>query len=48
MSTPKLPSNFYLSLVKFILQAKHEVVAIGAELGLSSMQAMTKIGRAHV
>ena len=33
--------TFYLSLLEFLLQAKHSIVAIGDELGLTSLQAIT-------
>lgn len=41
MSDQKIIDDFYLSLVEFLLQAKQQVVAVSAEFGLSSMQALT-------
>jgi DNA-binding MarR family transcriptional regulator len=34
-------SHFYLSLLEFLLNSKQQIMAIGAELDLTSMQAIT-------
>jgi DNA-binding MarR family transcriptional regulator len=41
MKTSNLPADFYLSLTEFLLHAKQQIVAISAEFGLTSMQALT-------
>jgi DNA-binding MarR family transcriptional regulator len=41
MNKQEITETFYLSLIKFLLQAKQGVVSSSAELGLSSMQAFT-------
>jgi DNA-binding MarR family transcriptional regulator len=38
---PATSQGFYLALVEFLLQAKHQVIAISGEFGLTSMQALT-------
>jgi DNA-binding MarR family transcriptional regulator len=35
------PRSFYLSLIKFLLHSKQEILSSSTELGLSSMQAFT-------
>jgi len=40
MST-HITSHFYLSLLEFLLNSKQQIMAIGAELDLTSMQAIT-------
>jgi DNA-binding MarR family transcriptional regulator len=41
MSRPHVTNAFYLSLLEFLLSAKQNMVAIGAEFGLTSIQAIT-------
>jgi DNA-binding MarR family transcriptional regulator len=41
MARHRITTNFYFSLLEFLLSAKQHVVAIGAEFGLSSIQAIT-------
>jgi DNA-binding MarR family transcriptional regulator len=41
MKSSNLPDDFYLSLTEFLLHAKQQIVSISADMGLSSMQALT-------
>ena len=41
MKNSHLPENFYLSLTEFLLHAKHQIVGLSSEFGLTSMQALT-------
>ena len=41
MVRTQLATNFYLSLLEFLLSAKQRMVSIGAEFGLTSIQAIT-------
>lgn len=41
MQQERIVSNFYLTLLEFLMLAKQHVVAIGAEFGLTSIQAVT-------
>lgn len=41
MKQQAIPSSFFMSLVEFLVSAKHQVMAISSEFGLTSMQAMT-------
>ncbi|HSX30364.1 MAG TPA: MarR family transcriptional regulator [Candidatus Saccharimonadales bacterium] len=41
MKRATISTKFYLSLVEFLMSAKQHLVAIGAESGLSSIQAVT-------
>jgi DNA-binding MarR family transcriptional regulator len=41
MSRPHVTTAFYFSLLEFLLSAKQNMVAIGAEFGLTSIQAIT-------
>ena len=41
MKTSLLPEDFYLSLTEFLLHAKHQIVGLSSDFGLSSMQALT-------
>jgi DNA-binding MarR family transcriptional regulator len=41
MQEPRVNHNFYLSLLEFLMNAKQHIMAIGAEFGLTSIQAIT-------
>jgi len=41
MQEHRINSAFYLSLLEFLMNAKQHLVAIGAEFGLTSIQAIT-------
>jgi DNA-binding MarR family transcriptional regulator len=41
MAHTNLPHTFYLSLLKFLLQNKHELVELSSHAGLTTMQAFT-------
>lgn len=41
MQKTSVPHTFYLSLVEFLADAKQHLVAIGAEFGLTGIQAIT-------
>lgn len=41
MKNNLIPSTFYLSLLEFLMNAKQHIVAIGAEFGLTGIQAIT-------
>ena len=41
MHSNRISSNFYLSLLEFLLAGKQHIVAIGTEFGLTSIQAIT-------
>ena len=41
MKKSYLPEDFYLSLTEFLLHAKHQIVSLSSEFGLTSMQALT-------
>ena len=41
MNQTHVTTGFYLSLLEFLLNAKQNMVAIGAEFGLTSIQAVT-------
>jgi DNA-binding MarR family transcriptional regulator len=41
MKQPTITSAFYLSLLEFLMKAKHHIVVIGDEFGLTSIQATT-------
>lgn len=41
MHTRKLPNNFYLYFVEFLVKVKQQIVSMSADYGLSSMQALT-------
>jgi len=41
MSHQRISQNFYLALLEFLMTAKQHIMAIGAEFGLTSIQAVT-------
>lgn len=41
MNRPAITPTFYLSLLEFLLSGKQQVIAVGAEFGLTSMQVVT-------
>lgn len=41
MHSQRISRHFYLSLLEFLLTAKQHIIAIGAEFGLTNIQAIT-------
>ncbi len=38
-----IPTTFYLSLLEFLMNSKHQIIALGGSFGITPMQAMTLI-----
>src|SRR6478752_2882742 len=43
MNKSCIPTNFYLSLLEFLMNSKHQIIALGGTFGITPMQAMTII-----
>ena len=41
MKRPTITTTFYLSLLEFMLSGKQQVITVGSEFGLTSIQALT-------